>query len=175
MSEFSKWRPPFRSLSRRPARRRGVARGELRLRAPLIHLASSDTNYAQDARLSQSRREDDVANSDEPSPRVSHSRECSRVPRSHTKVPPYLSRVTPARLCTESAHHPPFRLWPFLTLTVVPALARAIPSASCLAPYRTPSLRPAAWPRHRSYVKSCQRSEERPQHPFRFTAEPLLD
>ena len=28
----------------------------------------------------------------------------------HTRRSPYLSRVTPARLCAESAGHPPFRL-----------------------------------------------------------------
>ena len=64
-----------------------------KLQAPHIQLwayssdtggrVGSDTNNAQDARLSQSRREDAVATS------VSHSHEYSQVPRSrtHTSVP----------------------------------------------------------------------------------------
>jgi len=119
----------------------------------------SDTNYAQDARLSQSRRGDDVASSDAPSPRVSHSHECSRVPRTHTRRSPTVSRVITARLCTESADHPPFS-----TSTV----SHLRNGSACPCP-RSPKreLRPlflprsissslpaagAAWPRHRSYV-----------------------
>ena len=63
---------------------------------------------------SQSRREDDVATSDEPPPRVSHSRECSRVPRSHTKVPILIPGDTGSPLCRVC------RSSPFSPLTVSP-------------------------------------------------------
>jgi hypothetical protein len=112
-----------------------------------------------DARLSQSRRGDDVTNSDGTSPRVSHSHECSRVPRTHPRRSLNVSRVIPARLRTESADHPPFS---------PPTVSRLSNGSACPCP-RSPEyeLRPlfpprslssslpaagAAWPRHRSYT-----------------------
>jgi len=103
----------------------------------------------RDARLSQSRRDDDVANSDASSPRVPHSHERSPgTSYTHTKVPERISGDTgspPSGVCRSSPLPNLDRFSP--EKTGVPALARAILSASgglsfCLAPYRAPSLRP---------------------------------
>jgi hypothetical protein len=119
-----------------------------------------------------------VASSDAPSPRVSHSHECSRVPRTHTRRSQTRSRVIPARLCTESAYHPPFS---------PPTVSPLSNGSACPCPrYPKRVLRPlfqprsissslpaagAAWPRHQSYVISClpRRTHKLPHVPSCMT------